>query len=49
VDTAEDLRRCIDGQADAANDRITRALSAQDTQPEYEPGAEEDDDSAQAS
>jgi hypothetical protein len=40
---------CIDGQADAANRRITDALGAQDTQPESEPGDEGDDDSAQAS
>jgi hypothetical protein len=38
---------CIDGQADAANKRITDALGTQDTQPE--PGDGEDDDSAQAS
>ncbi len=42
-------RSCIDGQADAANKRITDALGAQDTQPESEPGDEGDDDSAQAS
>ena len=35
---------CIDGQADAANQRITDALS---TQPE--PGGEEDGDSEKAS
>jgi integrase len=40
---------CIDGQADAANKRITDALGAQDTQPESQPGDEEEDDSAQAS
>jgi hypothetical protein len=40
---------CIDGQADAANERITRPLGVQDTQPESQPGDEEDDDSAQAS
>ena len=40
---------CIDGQADAANKRITDALGAQDTQPEPESGDEGDDDSAQAS
>jgi hypothetical protein len=40
---------CIDGQADAANKRITDALGAQDTQPGSEPGDERDDDSAQAS
>jgi hypothetical protein len=28
---------CIDGQADAANKRITDALGTQDTQPEPEP------------
>jgi integrase len=38
---------CIDGQADAANKRITDALGAQDTQPE--PGDEGEDDSEQAS
>ena len=38
---------CIDGQADAANQRITDALSAKDTQPE--PGDQEDGDSEQAS
>ena len=38
---------CIDGQADAANQRITDALSTQDTQPE--PGGEEDGDSEKAS
>jgi integrase len=38
---------CIDGQADAANRRITDALGAQDTQPE--PGDEGEDDSEQAS
>jgi hypothetical protein len=31
---------CIDGQADAANQRITDALGARDTEPE--PGGEED-------
>ena len=31
---------CIDGQADAANQRITDALGTRDTQPE--PGDEED-------
>jgi hypothetical protein len=40
---------CIDGQADAANKRITDALGTQDTRPESEPGDEGDDDSAQAS
>ena len=40
---------CIDGQADAANKRITDALGTQDTQPESEPGDEGDDDSAQTS
>jgi hypothetical protein len=40
---------CIDGQDDAANKRVTDALGAQDTQPEPEPGDEEDDDSAQTS
>ncbi len=38
---------CIDGQADAANRRITDALSAQDAEPE--PGGEQDGDSEQAS
>jgi integrase len=40
---------CIDGQADAANKRITDALGAQDTQPGSEPGDEGDDDIEQAS
>ena len=40
---------CIDGQADAANRRITDALGAQDTQPESEPGDEGESDSEQAS
>jgi len=39
----------IDGQADAANQRITDALSIQDTQPEPEPDDEGDDDSEQTS
>jgi hypothetical protein len=39
--------RCIDGQADAANKRITDALSTQDS--EQDPGGEGDDDSEQAS
>jgi hypothetical protein len=38
---------CIDGQADAANKRITDALGIQDTQPES--GDEGDDHSEQAS
>jgi integrase len=38
---------CIDGQADAANRRITDALGTPDTQPE--PGDERDGDSEQAS
>jgi integrase len=38
---------CIDGQADAANQRIADALSTQDTQPESEPADDGDDDSAQ--
>jgi hypothetical protein len=38
---------CIDGQADAANQRITDALAAPDTQPA--PGDDEDGDSEQAS
>jgi hypothetical protein len=37
----------IDGQADAANQRITDALGAKDTEPE--PGGEEDGDSEKAS
>ena len=40
---------CIDGQADAANRRITDALGAQDTQPESEPDDEGENDSEQAS
>ena len=38
---------CIDGQADAANRRITDALGTQDAMPE--PGDEADGDSEQAS
>jgi hypothetical protein len=38
----------IDGQADAANKRITDALGTQDTRLESEPGDERDDDSEQA-
>jgi hypothetical protein len=38
---------CIDGQADAVNQRITDALSARDAQPE--PGGEVDGDSEKAS
>jgi hypothetical protein len=38
---------CIDGQVDAANQRITDALGALDAEPE--PGDEEDGDSEQAS
>jgi integrase len=38
---------CIDGQADAAKQRITDALGT--TEPESGPGGEEDDDSEQAS
>jgi hypothetical protein len=38
---------CIDGQADAANERITDALSARDAEPE--PGGGEDGDSKKAS
>ena len=38
---------CIDGQADAANQRITDALGT--TEPESDPGDEEDDDSEQIS
>jgi hypothetical protein len=41
--------RCIDGQADAANQRIADALGTQDIRPESEPGDEGDDDSEQAS
>jgi hypothetical protein len=37
---------CIDGQADAANQRITDALGVQETQPEA--GTEGDDDIKQA-
>jgi integrase len=40
---------CIDGQADAANQRIADALGPQDTRPESEPGDEGDDDIEQAS
>jgi hypothetical protein len=40
---------CIDGQADAANKRITDALGIQDAQPEPEPVDEGDDGSAQVS
>ena len=40
---------CIDGQADAANQRITDALTTQYAQPESEPGDEGDDDGKQAS
>jgi hypothetical protein len=40
---------CIDGQADAANKRITDALGVQDIRPESEPGDEGDGDTAQAS
>jgi hypothetical protein len=38
---------CIDGQADAANQRITDALGTKDTQPE--PGGEEDGEGEMAS
>jgi hypothetical protein len=38
---------CIDGQADAANRRITDALGTKDAEPG--PGDEQDGDSAQAS
>jgi integrase len=38
---------CIDGRADAANQRITDALGTKDTEPE--PGDEEDGDSEKAS
>ena len=37
---------CIDGQADAANERITDALGAEDTEPER--GDQEDGDSEQS-
>jgi hypothetical protein len=40
---------CIDGQADAANQRITDALGAQNTRSESEPGDEGDEGSEQAS
>ena len=40
---------CIDGQATAANQRITDALGTQDTPPESGPGDEEDDESEQES
>ena len=40
---------CIDGQADAANKRITDALGVQEPRPGSEPGDEGDDDRAQAS
>jgi hypothetical protein len=40
---------CIDGQADAANKRITDTPGVQDTGPESEPGDEGDDDIEQAS
>ena len=40
---------CIDGQVDAANQRITDALSVQDNQPEHEPDDEGDDDIQQVS
>jgi hypothetical protein len=39
--------RQVDGQADAADRRITDALGAKDAEPE--PGGEEDGDSEQAS
>jgi hypothetical protein len=39
----------IDGQADAANKRITDVPGVQDTGPESEPGDEEDDNSERAS
>jgi len=40
---------CIDGQAYAANKRVTDALGIQDTQPESGPGGEGDDHSEQVS
>ena len=39
---------CLDGQADAANKRITDALGTQDTEPASEPGDEGDGDIEQA-
>jgi hypothetical protein len=39
---------CIDGQADAANQRITRALGTTEPDSEPGPGGEQDDDSEQA-
>jgi hypothetical protein len=44
---AQDLRALIDGQADAANQRIADALGAKDTEPE--PGGEEDGEGEMAS
>ena len=40
---------CIDGQADAADKRITDTLGTQDTQPGSEPGDEGDDGNERAS
>jgi integrase len=40
---------CIDGQADAANQRITDALGTAEPDPESGPGGQGDDDSEQAS
>jgi hypothetical protein len=40
---------CIDGQADAANKRITDTPGIQQTRPESQPGDERDDDSNQTS
>ena len=40
---------CIDGQADAANQRITDALGPAEPDRESGPGGEEDDDTEQAS
>ncbi len=40
---------CIDGKADAANQRIIEALGIQDIQPESESDNGGDDDSGQAS
>ena len=40
---------CIDGRADAANQRITDALGVQNTRSESEPSDEGDEGSEQAS
>jgi hypothetical protein len=39
---------CIDGQADAANQRITDALGTTEPDPESSPGGEGDEDSEPA-